>query len=292
MNTDTDFTFTDLEQITSSAEAIRVAADLGAALVEPTIIQRNPEHAALAVVVPNGYQVATLRVDGDENRDYPRHKAGAPVVYDPASFTLYWAKHHEDGESEIYADYREGRIVGVLDAHGDTLAGWRKHTVTLALQKNPAWDAWKAGSGRLMAQTQFAEILEQLIADIVEPAGADMLEVATTLSATRSAVYSAQATRLENGDRRFSFDEATTARAGGSRGQIDIPSKFVILAQPFVGGPTTRVEALLRYRVGDAGLQLGYVLVRPDDAARTVFDAVVAELEDAIQTPVMRGTRG
>lgn len=284
----TDLT-TDLTPAKASAETLRTAADLGAALVEPTVIERNPEHAALAVVVPNGYQVASLRVDGDEYRDYPRHKAGAPVVYDPASFALYWTKHHQDGESELYADYREGRIVGVLDAHGDTLAGWHKHTVTLALQKNPAWDAWKAGSGRLMAQTQFAEILEQLIADIVEPDGADMLEVATTLSATRSAIYAAAATRLENGDRRFSYDEQTTARAGGSRGQIDIPSKFVIRAQPFLGGPTTRVEALLRYRVGDAGLQLGYVLVRPDDAVRTVFDAVVTELEEAIQAPVMRG---
>lgn len=286
----TDLT-TDLPPAKASAETLRVATDLGAALVKPTIIERNPEHAALAVVVPAGYQVASLRVDGDEYRDYPRHKTGAPVVYDPASFTLYWTKHHQDGESELYADYREGRIVGVLDAHSDALAGWKKHTVTLALQKNPTWDAWKAASGKLLPQTQFAEILEQLVADIVEPDGATMLEIATTLSATRSAVYDAKATRLDNGDRRFSFDETTTARAGAGRGQVDIPSKFLIRAQPFVGGPTTRVEALLRYRVGDSGLQLGYVLVRPDDAVRTVFDAVVAELEDAIQTPVMRGTR-
>lgn len=282
---------TDPAPTKASAETLRVAADLGAALVDPTIIERNPEHAALAVVVPNGYQVASLRVDGDEYRDYPRHKAGAPVVYDAASFALYWTKHHQEGESELYADYVQGRIVGVLDAHGDTLAGWKKHTVTLALQKNPAWDTWKALSGKLLAQTQFAEYLEQLVADVVEPDGATMLEVATTLSATRSAVYDAKATRLDNGDRRFSFDETTTARAGAGRGQIDIPSKFVILAQPFIGGPTTRVEALLRYRVGDAGLQLGLVLVRPDDAVRTVFDAVVTELEDAIQAPVMRGTR-
>lgn len=277
--------------VATSSETIRTAADLGAALVEPHVIQRNPEDAALALVVPDGYQFVTLELYGDEYRDHPRHKAGAPVVYDAASFALYWTKHHQEGESELYADYREGRIVGVLDAHGDTLAGWKKHTVTLALQKNPTWDTWKALSGKLLAQTQFAEYLEQLVADIVEPDGATMLEVATTLSATRSAVYEAKATRLDNGDRRFSFDESTTARAGAGRGQVDIPSKFVILAQPFHGGPTTRVEALLRYRVGDSGLQLGLVLVRPDDAVRTVFDAVVAELEDAIQAPVMRGTR-
>lgn len=291
MSTDTPTTASLPVTVTSSGQTAYLIADMAAGLVEPTKIERNPEHAALAVVVPAGYELRSLRVDGDEYRDYPRHKAGAPVVYDAASFALYWTKHHQDGESELYADYVQGRIVGVLDAHGDTLAGWKKHTVTLALQKNPTWDTWKALSGNLLAQTQFAEYLEQLVADIVEPDGATMLEVATTLSATRSAVYEAKATRLDNGDRRFSFDEATTARAGAGRGQVDIPSKFVILAQPFLGGPTTRVEALLRYRVADAGLQLGYVLVRPDDAVRTVFDAVVTELEDAIQAPVMRGTR-
>ena len=54
--------------------------------------------------------------------------------------------------------------------------------------------------------------------------------------------------------------------------------------------PSGDATAELRWSGCPNGL-VDSVLVRPDDAVRTVFDAVVAELEDAIQTPVMRGTR-
>lgn len=269
-----------------------LVADLAVAAADPWAVAPNPDELALVHVVPEGYNVVVTELEDAVYRDHPRHKGGHVTVHDSASFTRYYARHLIAERTEVFADVNTGQIRATFDAHAegpDGVPGWGQHSVALVLQRDPAWTAWVQSSGKLLPQAQFAEFVEQRAGDILDPSAADMLEVAQTLEASRTATFDAKATRLDNGDRRFTFAETTTAQAG-TRGTLDIPSRFTVACRPYLGGPFVRVEAALRYRVTDSGLAVGYVLIAHEDAVRAVFDTVVREVEEHTG-PVFRGVR-
>lgn len=280
--------------VDEAGSTAQLVADLAVAAADPTWVEANPDARALVHLVPEGYEVVVTEIAEDPSYlDHPRAKRGHVTVHDSASFGAYFARHYIPGRTEVFADVTTGRITATFDAHqegAEGLAGWAQHLLTLNLQADPSWTAWTTNNGKLLPQGAFAEFVEQRVADIIEPSGADMLEVATTLEATRTATFDAKAVRLDNGDRRFAFAETTTAQAG-TRGVLDVPSRFVVRCHPYLGGPFARVEAALRYRVTDSGLHIGYALIAPEDAVRSVFDAVVTEVEEKTG-PVFRGRRG
>ncbi|WP_159622701.1 DUF2303 family protein [Ruania rhizosphaerae] len=234
------------------------------------------------------YQVIT---DGDGNKhlldlsahtSLPRRKKGRPVVRDAASFTAYVNRHTTAG-TEIYADATSTEVVAILDGNGDTAPGWGDHRVSLGLVQPPAWKAWNRLSGQMVDQQTFAEHIENRLVDIVKPTGADMLELAQTFQATKSAAFDSSQ-RLSTGEVQLSYKEQVDAK-GGKSGRMDIPETFELGLIPFEGAKAYRVVARFRYRLHESVLRVGFVLERPEDVLRAAFDDVL----DAIRTGVPDG---
>lgn len=238
------------------------------------------------VSTPSGPE--TIDLTGDEFKDAPSIKRGSTIVRDAVSFQTYFEKH-SDQDSEVYADAEKLSVTAVLDAHTADAARWRGHRLTLALRKTEAWDQWKAYDDRLMAQVQFAEFLEDHVAELLEPSGADMLEIAQSIQAATKVEFKS-ASRLASGERQLQFVETIQAKAG-QRGQLTIPETFTVGLVPFEGSEGYRLTARLRYRIGrDGELSMGYKLDRPADILRTAFQDVVTAIGEQIDQPVMNGT--
>ena len=151
----------------------------------------------------------------------------------------------------------------------------------------PAWKAWAKLDGRMLAQSDFAEHLEDRSIDIVDPTAAEMLDIAQSFEATTKVDFES-AERIGDGQRKLLYKETVTAKAGQS-GEIVIPEKFAVGLQPFEGGEAYRVVARLRYRIVGSNLQIGYKFERPEDVLREAFtDRMVAVAEATGQT-VLRG---
>jgi uncharacterized protein YfdQ (DUF2303 family) len=225
-------------------------------------------------------------LDLERYADTPRRKRGSVLLDDTAALIAYVNKHEEDTGTELFASIDEGRIWAVLNGHGNTTTGWGDHRAVLKLRPTPAWLRWtEYRNGHLMAQTAFAEHIEESLPEIVEPPAADMLELAQSFQAQTSVSFRS-ARRLTSGETQLRYEEQTDAKAG-AQGELTIPQTFTLALVPWEGCDAYRLTARLRYRIGGGNLQLGYVLDRPEDVKRAAFADITATLaEETGYTPM------
>lgn len=285
---------TELTSIAGDGAAVRHLLDAGAAAVQTTQLAPG-DRGAIAALAPEGYALHVREYDLAGDR--PRRRQGTIRVEDVPSFAAYWLKHSE-GDSEVYATFTEtggGSIEAVLNAPGgtDDRAGWRDHRVALNLAQTPEWRRWISGNDKLLEQQAFAEHIEAGLSQIVDPSGADMLEVAQTLTGSTRVEWES-ATRLSDGQTRFAHRETTEAQV---RGDLEIPSEFTLVLRPWKATlHGVQITARLRWRIERGHASLGYVLVDLDKALEGASIALLKELGPALardgqpDVVILRGT--
>lgn len=252
--------------------------------VEPNLLEPGKVYGWMS---PAG-RVEKIDLTGDEYRDHPKRKTGTTVVRDVESFGLYWDKHADTDFAEVYADDREGLISAVLDANGSTVPGWYEHKLVYGLRRTTAWQTWIKHNRDLMGQTEFAELLEDNLPSIVEPDGAELLELAQTFTANTEVAFKSGAL-LADGSRELLYSENIEASGGRGGKKIVIPKRIVLALAPYEDNDLMPVSARFRYRISDGNLRLGYVLDGVDEILSQAFTHVVAQVEDRIGRDVMRG---
>jgi uncharacterized protein YfdQ (DUF2303 family) len=283
--TDTIFDGKAIEQI---AHLARLASD-------PTPVDGHP---GLYIVATSNGNVTKLdlRPELEADQAGPWRARGRQVVNDATSFLGYFQRHAID-QSEVWADPARMKLTAVLDPHlGSTeldadVAGWREHRVELALVRTQAWTDWLARNRQHLTQVDFAEHIEDHLADITNPAAADMLELAQSLTINRQVNFES-GKRLKTGETALHYRETdTNGAAAGGKGDIGIPDDFEVTVQPFEGGGRVKVTARFRYRIlPGGGLTLGYVLDRVEDVERAAFDNLLDAVRAGIDQPVWLGT--
>lgn len=232
-----------------------------------------------AFVVPRDAKVETVTFD-ESYLEQPRRLTGRVTLEDVPSFRAYVREFYDDSHTTAWVDATQHRVVAVLnDAHAGSSA-WRDHRATLQLVKTPEWKRWRSKDGVLMTQEDFARHIETSELDVVTPDAADLLEIASTFYASTKAEFRS-GTRLQSGEVQFEWVEETTATAGRNR-DLSIPAKFELRIAPFHGEEACAVIALLRYRVRDGKLTIGYELVRPDDVERDAMELIAETLRGDI----------
>lgn len=244
-------------------------------------------------VVPTAHGHTVVNLQGDEYREFPQHKRAAVTVTDVASFAHYYGKHADDW-SEVFADADQTSITAVLDAHMDESMGarWQQHRLVLQLAATPEWADWAGCDRKQMAQSVFAEFIEDHLADIASDdkapcTAADLLEMAQQFQA-HSKIEFKQGHRLSSGQAQFEYVETIEAKAG-ERGTITIPTAFELGIRIFDDLDPYRVKARFRYRVNDGKLTLGYHLDAPERKVRDAVGLVVAKAAAATKATIMLG---
>ena len=219
----------------------------------------------------------------------PLRKRGNVTVFDPDSFNaLVSANLSDDHTAVVYIDrdVNQPKIVAVMNDHGPTGAGWRDHRVSIGFRNTPEWVKWKAIDGKMMGQEQFAEFVEDNLADVAEPVGGALLEIVTYLEATRTVNFKS-AIRLSDGSINFRNEEAVDAKVGA--GQIAVPETFTLGISPFFGVPNYRVPARFRYRLKDGKLTLGFKLQRAEELIASVVNDICTKIALGAGVTVVEG---
>jgi uncharacterized protein YfdQ (DUF2303 family) len=258
--------------------------------LQPTTEAETVAHIAVAAslnervwcdhlaVIPDGYTVKDL--SGYNER--PRRAHEHITVQDAESLRRYLARF-DDRRLAVFAQPHQGRYAAVLDYHvpgsGDDSpapeAHHGAHVVTLLLTPSKEWKVWTAHDKSRMGQVEFAEFLEEHADDVVEPAGAALLEAVQHVQAARNVDFQSKVD-LDNGDFVFNFASETKGK-----GQVHLPARLKLGLRPYEGLKPYAVEARLRYRVGDqTGLQLWYQLINADAVKEDAEEQVLAEVEE------------
>jgi uncharacterized protein YfdQ (DUF2303 family) len=201
-----------------------------------------------------------------------------PTLTTTDSFVRYVDRHQSE-TTVCYADPETLTVRGVINDHGPQAApGWRDHVALLRLTKTPGWLRWTGAHAKFMSQVEFAELIDEGITEIGEPAGADLLEFAQSIKATQSAAFRSEI-RLTDGRTQFSYVEELDTKAGAD-GQMAIPETITLVVEPFFGAPAIQLTARLRYRLAGGKLTLGIWLVRHHEALRDAFDVELTAIEE------------
>ncbi|GGJ81772.1 hypothetical protein GCM10011583_11510 [Streptomyces camponoticapitis] len=256
--------------------------DVAQAAVAPKALEPGKVH----VVALGRGEYRQIDLTGPEHTGVPARKSGTSIVRDVDSFVAYFEKHGDD-DSEVYADVEQRTITAVLDAHSAEGARWGRHRLQLQLRHTPAWLAWTKVDNQLMPQKDFAEFIEDNLLDLVEPSAATMLELAESFEATTSAAFQSSQ-RLDNGQRRFSYTEEISAKAG-HKGDIVIPATLRLGLRPFEGSEPYSVNARFKYSLAKEELKLGVKLDRPGDVLAAAFSDIRTLIDSDVPMAVLNG---
>ncbi len=211
----------------------------------------------------------------------------------PAATALFGSANEAGGSFNAIIDYHHTDVPEDKDAtlisRRDPMPSWGEHQVVFNLEMTPEWVRWCNRDEELMTQTQFCEFIEDNMLDIVEPAGADMLEIVQLIEGTKGVTFKS-GKNLKNGAIDFTYSEEVNATARRDN-TMQVPAKFTLELVPFVGALGVRIEARLRYQISASGqLSLKYLLNRPHHVIRDAFNATRDQIESETKIPVLLGS--
>jgi len=228
----------------------------------------------------------TVEIDMEAGHPQPSRKSGAVTVFDAASFNQVLADNADAGSIAIYMDRHpeKPRVVAVMNGNGKGGPGWGDFRVEIAFRKTVQWSKWSALDGKLMQQVAFAEFLEENMEDVVEPAGALLLEIATYLTSVRTVNFRS-GIRLSSGAIQFQHDETDDVQAG----ELSVPEEFTLGISPIFGLASYLVPCRFRWRLIDRKLHLGFKLQRIETLMAKIVEDVISKIERGANISVLDG---
>lgn len=244
-----------------------------------SVLEMIYENGTPYIVAPDNFKVHEF----PHLRDNPIRIEETTVHTTAQSFIDYYNQYANDA-SAIFIDEINSKFLAILDYHDKpVMAGWKKHKSFFYLSETPEWKTWNDNNKKAMSQEEFGRFIENALPEILDPTGADMLEIALSIQAKTEVKFS-KATRLDNGQTQLAYNEVIDGKAG-INGQLKIPEKFTIGLKLFRGGQPYKLDARLRYRIKEGNLQLWYELIRAHD----VIDANINDITDLVIASISVG---
>ena len=261
---------------------IRPLLEAGASNAGPqTLTGFNP-----FLVLPTGYEKRDL-TPATPTPLLPYIKQDV-VLEHPESFIDY-VNLFKTGISRIFGTVdktgKGAKFFAVLDYHhpkpdGETQADRIAHKAFYPAPFSEEWDIWTKASGRAMSQIEFADFIDDNIVDVIEPAGATLLEMALNFQIKRDAKFSSRIVR-QSGSQTLSYVDNSEATGGapGIEGTIKVPEKIKLLLPIFHGGNAFEVAAKINYRPDNSSLKISYTLYRPNKVVEAAVKDIIADIE-------------
>jgi uncharacterized protein YfdQ (DUF2303 family) len=233
------------------------------------------------VVIPEGHKLHDL----EAMLESPRRVRQVVELATIESFVAYVQRFAEDGTT-VFADESKRRLEAVLDYHAGE-PRWCSHRAVFAATMSREAAAWFALDRKAMPQIEFAEFLEEHVGDVVEPAGAELLERALKLQFIQKAVFGS-AVRLQSGEFQLAWSQEN------EKGTVELPEKIALGLPIFHRGDAYRLEARLRYRLNEGKVNFTYRLIERERAVEHAFAKIVERVKTELgaDAQVIAGSRG
>jgi uncharacterized protein YfdQ (DUF2303 family) len=244
------------------------------------------------VMLPPGFQQHDITAAVEKAQGVPNRKRGTVQVKDLASLLVALEDQAAQGAKDtgyVYAD-PDARTITAVFNDNRAGAGWRDYRVGFKAEYTSEFQRWleNNGANRAKGQTEFAEYVEDNLADIQEPFAQQLLEVATTIQAT-SGIDFKSAKRLQDGQTQLAYTENIDARAG-SDGALSIPKEFALGLRIFKNGDGYKLKARLKYRLHSGSVKFWFELDRPERSVEDAFAGYVNQVREKSGYAVLLGT--
>lgn len=237
--------------------------------------------------VPNVYLGAQGQVWDLRSYTDPTRQRATRIAQTTDAF-IGLANHLGFEPTVVFADRVGFRLVAVVDFGTDFKPTRDEHLIDFAPRPDPEWQAWANLHGKWIDQVAFADFIEEHLDSVIEPDGADLLDIVQTIKGHRGIQFKT-GFRLQDGQTKIAYDE-TLSTHGGS-GEMTIPNTLTIRTPIFREEDTVEFKAYLRYRIGDAG-QITFMvkIQKQDDIVPAAFDLIVGKVDSGVSFPLYAGT--
>lgn len=277
-----ELVYQELENFSSDQAALLAA---GAALGQPRT-HSTPDARPYALV-PDGYTVREL-----PRAHVPERPRAIVQLRDAASFVRYF-NDHKTNYSRIFARLDPALFLAVFDEFSAVTPGdagvwpqadWREFRAAFSVPPSREWLLWHAANRKPMSQVSFAEFLQDNLPDVVQPAGADLLELALNFEAAQSGTYVATQ-RLQDGSHNLQWRADNNAS-----GTVKLPEHITLMIPVFENEAPSELQARLKYRVKEGNLSLWFELVRPHKVLEAAFRSAWDRIAEGTGAVILLGS--
>lgn len=230
------------------------------------------------IVIPDQTKVEDL----EHLLPVPRRKRAKLQFDEPESFIRY-VNQNKGAETRIFASNRCA-FEAILDYHGHgpvQQPSWCEHRASLGLSLSQEWQVWNSRDRQWFGQKDFAEFLEDHQIDVINPPGAELLDIALTIQADTSIEF-LSGMRLQDGSCNLRYKTTVGAKAGAA-GELEIPAALTIQIPIYRGASVRQIDAKLRYSIADGKARFQYLIWQKERLLDESFKAVVSTIADATQ---------
>lgn len=248
------------------------------------------------ITTPSGREILVLPEGFSQHDVTPQHKLAVEmpkvisqaVTLQNADALKGYLNRFKSEASMMFADVTASRIVGALDYHGPAKAALVSHKATLDLPHSEEWKTWSGINGQLKPQLEFARFVEENAPDIKAPDAASLLEAVRDLQAKRSVNFMA-AVRTASDNESFEYTDNTETRG---KGDLELPTKFMLSIPVYFGDADVEVPAFLRWKLDEGKLLLGIKLHRAEHIRQAAFNLIVTDAAEQTSLLAVFGKLG
>lgn len=262
-----------------SSEAVKTLIAHGAQTAQLKELHNGDQ----VIILPEGYEHSVFKKD--EYRLTPFIQASPTFLTDTS--LIAYVNEYKSPTTKIFAN--DSVVRAVLNYHSKEAAAHASHIAVLTLKHSREWSAWMEVNGRPLDQKTFAEFIEENLLNVLDPDGATMVELVSTLESKTEVEFSSNI-RNDNGTQRLVFDEKQTAQGTTSKGKMDIPRKIKLGLPVFKGGDPYPMEAFLRTRINAGKATFIVKLDNPTRVSDKAFSDVCAEITNQTGLAILEGS--
>ncbi|MCJ8517790.1 uncharacterized protein YfdQ (DUF2303 family) [Pseudorhizobium tarimense] len=259
------------------------------------------------IIDPKSGSAKSVKSLVEEWRETPDRKRGTAKVHTLESF-IHLVDRHKTEDSVIFADidWQKPSLTAIIDYHEKGNGGEAdngKHRIYYPFPLSEEWKEWVRFNGQPMKQGEFAEFIEDRIAELATPHEEEVADWQDKLGGkvaypneivmlSRGLKVNAETkvvnhVTLSSGEAQITFEEEHRDQNGQ---KLVVPSLFIIKLPPFFRGEAVRVPVRLRYRVQAGSLIWFYQLYRPDVYITEEVELSLQRAAAATELPAFQGT--
>ena len=267
-------------------EAIQYLIGLGTAqLGTPRDLKNGDQY----ILVPEGYEVESWEANKHGLTPYI---SAHPRFSSVESFITYVKEFRTES---VWVFGNESTITALLDYHGKEKPNRLTHQAILNLAKTPEWDRWLTMNGRSQQQTEFAEFLEENQFNVMEPEGAKLIEIITTLESKTNVEFKSQV-RTSDGTLTLAYSE-NQETTGGRSEKLPLPTKIKVGLPVFRGYKDGEgkpalfpLEFFLRSRIAGGKAQFIIKADNPERVVQAALGEIYQRIEADLGLKILEGT--
>ena len=190
-----------------------------------------------------------------------------------------------EGSPRIYQHGgKKPRFVAVLNDHGVKI-GHRDFRINFVVPFSTEWGLWDDIDRAWKDQDTFATFLEENMADVSTPPGADLLALVLAFEETRTMVFKS-AKRLQDGSQQIVMASTADAAGGAS---MKLPAN-IMLRMPVIESEQPRsFVARLKYRVQDQKLKFTVEIAAKHRVIRAALNDAATAITDGTGHAIIVG---